>query len=96
MGIEFPRAEIKTVFFLGFTVTGETFEIEGEVWDAVLGEFDLATKFISLNEKLLAAGTVKGHPVKLMDGGLDGVLDGMQAMNEGRISGVKMVYRIGK
>jgi hypothetical protein len=37
MDIPFPRpeSEVKNVFLLGYTATGEAFEIEGERWEVV-------------------------------------------------------------
>jgi hypothetical protein len=34
------------------------------------------------------------HPVKLGSGGLEGVLDGLDQLKEGKVSGVKLVYKI--
>jgi hypothetical protein len=77
MGIPFPCPDVKNIFLLGYTITGETFEIEGKTWNAVPEDFELAKRFYVLSEKLLEAGLIRGHPVKLMEGGLDGVLGGM-------------------
>jgi len=96
MGIEFPRKDVKNVFFLGYTITGEAFEIEGERWDAVPEDFELAKRFMVLGEKLLGKQLIRGHPVRLGEGGLGGVLGGMKELKDGRVSGVKLVYRVGK
>jgi hypothetical protein len=96
MGIDFPRKEVKNVFFLGYTIIGEAFEIEGERWDAVPEDFELAKRFMVLGEKLLGAGLIKGHPVRLGQWGLGGVLGGMQELKEGKVSGVKLVYQVGE
>jgi hypothetical protein len=93
MGIDMPRADVRNIFFLGYTVTGEAFEIEGQHWAAVPGDFELAKKFAVLTEKLLESGLLKTHPAKVRDG-LEGVLDGMQESKEGKVSGVKLVYRV--
>jgi hypothetical protein len=94
MGIPFPRPDVKHIFFLGYTITGETFEFEGETWDAVPEDFELAKRFYVLGEKFLEAGVIRGHPVRLMQGSLEGILGGMQELKEGRVSGVKLVYRV--
>jgi hypothetical protein len=94
MGIGFPRKDVKNVFFLGYTATGEAFEIEGELWPAVPEDFELAREFTSLVEKLLEQGLIKNHPVSMQDGGLDAILGGMQELKEGKVSGVKLVYQI--
>lgn len=40
MGIPFPRPEVKNIFFLGYQILGERFEIEGEVWEASREDFE--------------------------------------------------------
>lgn len=93
MGIEPPRADVRHIFFLAYTVWGEDFEIEGEVWPAVPEDFELMKKFAVLTEKLLEAELLKPHPAKVRDG-LENILGGMQESKEGKVSGVKLVYRI--
>jgi NADPH:quinone reductase len=44
--------------------------------------------------KLLADGRLKGHPYEVVDGGLRGVLAGLQRLRAGEASGSKFVYRI--
>ncbi|KAG0650013.1 ACT-toxin biosynthesis S2 [Hyphodiscus hymeniophilus] len=92
--VEFPREDVKNVFFLGYTLGGEVFEIEGEVWPAVPDDFELSKKFVTLTEKLLEQGKIKPHPADVRDG-IENILDGMQEMKDGKHSGVKLVYRIG-
>jgi hypothetical protein len=98
MDIPFPRPEsgVKNVFLLGYTATGEAFEIEGERWEVVPEDWELAKRMIRLAEGLVEEGRVKAHPAKVMEGGLEGTLGGMQMLREGRASGVKLVYRIGE
>ncbi|KAI9729631.1 MAG: hypothetical protein M1818_008478 [Claussenomyces sp. TS43310] len=94
MGIEMPREDVKSIFFLGHTIRGEAFEYEGETWPAVPEDYELGKKFFALTEKLLAMGKIQSHPAEVRSGGLGKILDGMQDMKEGRISGVKLVYRV--
>jgi hypothetical protein len=98
MDIPFPRpeSEVKNVFLLGYTATGEAFEIEGERWEVVPEDWELAKRMVRLTEGLVEEGRVKAHPVKVMEGGLEGILGGMQMLKEGRASGVKLVYRVGE
>lgn len=98
MGIPFPRpeSEVRNVFFLGYTVAGEAFEIEGERWEAVPEDWELAKRFFTLAEKLVGGGLIKAHPAKVMEGGLEGIVGGMQMLKEGKVSGVKLVYRVGE
>jgi hypothetical protein len=92
--VEFPRDDVRSVFFLGYTIGGEPFEIEGEVWDAVPEDFELAKRFFALTEELLEEGKVRPHPADVRVG-MEGILGGMQEMKDGKHSGVKLVYRVG-
>ena len=92
--MKFPRDDVRNVFFLGYTIGGEVFEIEGQVWDTVPEDYELGKKFIALAEKLLEDGKIRPHPADVRVG-IEGILDGMQEMKDGKHSGVKLVYRIG-
>ncbi|KUJ08001.1 putative zinc-binding oxidoreductase ToxD [Mollisia scopiformis] len=96
MGIEFPRKDVENIFYLGYTMRGEPFEIEGEKWDAVPEDYELAKRFFAFCEVLLREDLVKGHPVRLLEGGLEGIQGGMEELREGRVSGVKLVARVGE
>ena len=96
MGIDQPRKDVKNIFVLSYTATGEAFEYEGDVWEAVPEDFELGVRFSSLMEQLLANGALKAHPVDLREGGWTGIVDGMRDMKEGKVSGVKLVYRVGE
>ncbi|KAH7330218.1 putative zinc-binding oxidoreductase ToxD [Rhexocercosporidium sp. MPI-PUGE-AT-0058] len=92
--IAMSRPEVKNIFFLAYTISGEEFEIEGEVWPASPEDNSLARVFIGLFDGLLREGRIKTHPVGLREGGLEGILGGMMEMKEGKVSGQKLVYRI--
>ena len=61
---------------------------------AKLQDFEFAKKFWDLATKLLASQRVVVHPVEVGSNGLAGVLDGLNRLKEGKVSGVKLVYRI--
>lgn len=44
--------------------------------------------------KLLSEGAIKVHPPKVGKG-LEGVLEGLDDMRQGKVSGNKLVYKIG-
>jgi len=46
-----------------------------------------------LPEKLLEQGVIKPHSASVRTG-IKGILDGMQEIKEGKVSGQKPVYRI--
>lgn len=95
MGCDFPRDDVRNEFPLGYTSFGETFEIEGQIYDAVPGDYKLAKSFIALCEDLLEEGKIRSHPADVRLG-IEGIIEGMQELKEGNISGAKLVYRIGE
>lgn len=44
--------------------------------------------------KLVGSSQISVHPPKVGKDGLKGVLQGMDDLKEGRVSGVKLVYKI--
>jgi hypothetical protein len=46
-------------------------------------------------ESLLEQGKLVPHPKEVRKGGLEGVVDGLKEVGKGRVSGVKLVYRVG-
>jgi NADPH:quinone reductase-like Zn-dependent oxidoreductase len=60
--------------------------------DAEVREF--AVKWFKTAQRLLDEGKLKMHPVRLMPGGFQGVLDGMDLLRNKQISGEKLVYRL--
>ena len=45
-------------------------------------------------ERILAEGKLKPHPVSVESGGLESVLDGLDDMRQGNVSGEKLVYKV--
>jgi hypothetical protein len=59
-------------------------------------DWEFGKMFWTLSEELLAQGKIKVHRPSVNEGGkgLEGVLKGMQAMREGKVSGKKLVYTL--
>ena len=57
-------------------------------------DFEFAKMWMGLVDGLLAEGKLKVHPPSVRGKGLEGALEGMQEMREGKVSGVKLVYRV--
>lgn len=51
-------------------------------------------RFAELSSKLVASSQLAVHPPEVRKGGLQGVLEGMEDLKQGRVSGVKLVYRV--
>ncbi|KAJ6151246.1 Polyketide synthase enoylreductase [Penicillium chermesinum] len=79
---------------LGYTAMGEAFTKFGKDFPAKPEDAACIKEFIEMAEPLLAAGKVKVHPPKVGKGGLQGVLEGLKLLEEGKVSGEKLVYNI--
>ncbi len=77
-----------------YTIFNEPFSKFGKDFPKSQEDFDFAKKFFALTQKLIADGKLKTHPEKVGDKGLEGALQGMKDMKEGKVSGVKLVYRV--
>lgn len=69
---------------------------EGDTYEAQPEDFNFGVKFGAIAEKLWSEGKWKAHPRRVGDGGLLGAVAGMHELREGRVSGEKLVYRIGE
>jgi NADPH:quinone reductase-like Zn-dependent oxidoreductase len=88
------RADVSSVFTLAYTAFGETFDLFGKSWTADEEELAFSARFWSLAQELLEQGKIKTHPVEVREGGLEGVLQGLDEMRQGKIKGKKLVYRV--
>jgi len=89
-----PRSDVESIFFLGYDLSGEAYILEGDHYPANLEALAFGRKWFSVAEQLWASGKWQNHREKVGGNGLLGVLDGMQMMREGLVSGEKLVYRV--
>lgn len=92
-----PRSDVALdTWHLAYTTLGEAFEFPpggGKEMAAKPEDWEYAVRFIGVAEGLLGEGAFRGNP-KLREGGLDGVLEGLQELRDGRVSGQKLVYKV--
>jgi len=95
LNVKSPREDVESKGTLGYTSFGEDFKMgpQGNLIPAKPEDFEFAKMFWELSRKLLAEGKIKVHP-PTVGKGLEGVLDGLQKMREGKVSGTKLVYTI--
>jgi NADPH:quinone reductase-like Zn-dependent oxidoreductase len=91
-----PRKNVKSRSTLAYTVIGEPFDFGDASIPEKPEDKAFAEKFQPVAERLLAEGSIQPHPPSVGADGLRGVLDGMQRMREGKVSGEKLVYRVGE
>lgn len=94
LGPKHDRTDVENKKTLGYTIMGEAFDKFGHHFPASSEDFEHAKMFWALSEKLITAGQITAHPPKVGKDGLQGVFDGLQQFREGKISGVKLVYRV--
>ena len=94
MGVNAPREDVRSIFFLGYSVIGEAFYYEGKEWPVVDEDYELAKTFGTLAEELLAQEKIKPHPAAVRAGGFDAIVAGLEDLKQGRVSGEKLVYVI--
>ncbi|KAL2822441.1 zinc-binding oxidoreductase [Aspergillus granulosus] len=92
--ITIDRANIHSRATMAYTAFGEDFTFGPRAIGAKLEDREFAEKFCSIIQKLLEERKLKVHPPEVCSGGLEGVLEGLQRMREGKVSGMKLVYKI--
>ena len=85
----FLRDDVKTTFTLGYTALGETYH----EWPASQTDYEFTSKFFKSAQDLINSGKIKTHPAEIR-GGLEGVPQGLQDLKDGKVSGVKLVYKV--
>jgi hypothetical protein len=94
LGENCPREDVESIFFLGYSMSGEFYIFKGENYAAEPEDFAFAVKWLEIAEKLWKEGVWKAHPQRIGSGGLLGALEGMKELKEGKVSGEKLVYLI--
>lgn len=94
LSVKIGRDNVDSYFTLGYSAIGEeclfgNFRLQAKPEDLEFGE-----KFAVIAEKLLAEGKIKPHKPKVGKDGLKGILEGLQLMREGKVSGEKLVYNV--
>jgi NADPH:quinone reductase-like Zn-dependent oxidoreductase len=90
----FPRNDVKTTWEVAYTLPGEAFDKMGHHFPAQPYQAEYGKMFWEMSGQLIADGKIKPSPVDLGEGGLEGVIQGLQDMADGKIRGRKRVYRV--
>ncbi|KAF2735834.1 zinc-binding oxidoreductase [Polyplosphaeria fusca] len=84
------RDDVKSGFTLAYTAIGEDYSPN---FPANKDDFDFGVKFWRLSEDLINSGKIKTHPADVR-GGLDDIIQGLEDLKAGKVSGAKLVYTI--
>lgn len=82
---------ITPVRTLMYTVFNEPVAFRGLTIDPKPADFEFARDFVALCDDLLRQGKIKVHPPKVVGTGLERVLDGLDMLKHGTVSGEKLV-----
>lgn len=91
--ISSPREDVHTSSTLGYTALGEAFKFGDIDVPAKPGDMEFARTFWALARDLIVAGRVHIHRPRIQKG-LEGILDGLEALENNMVSGEKLVYAI--
>nr|POE80185.1 protein toxd [Quercus suber] len=94
MPVSCPRKDVTSTATLMYTIFNEAFVKGGSETPKTPEDFEFAKKMFALTEQLLHAKQLSPHPEKVGELGLEGVLKGLKEMKAGKVSGVKLVYRV--
>ncbi|KAK8206787.1 hypothetical protein M8818_004621 [Zalaria obscura] len=89
-----PRKDVETGNTLAYTVTGEGFPFGPAEFPPKKEDFEFGAMFWELSTKLFGEGKVKVHRPEVRKDGLKGVFGGLNDMRQGKVSAVKLVYKV--
>ncbi|KAF2864725.1 putative zinc-binding oxidoreductase ToxD [Massariosphaeria phaeospora] len=92
---KFVRGDVVASATLGYTVSGESFEIAKFTVPAVPEDYEFLMKWLPVADRLFAEGRWRNHRPDVRSG-IEGILQGLDDLKMGRVSAAKLVYRIGE
>ncbi|KAF9890023.1 hypothetical protein FE257_006703 [Aspergillus nanangensis] len=94
LNVSIARENVNDRWTLAYTSMGEDFMLGDLLFTASAEDKEFGQKFSTLSQRLLADGKIKAHRFKVGSEGLKGVLEGLQLLKEGMVSGEKLVYKV--
>jgi hypothetical protein len=94
LDVKCPNDNVESDYYLVYSVSGEEYIFEGDSYPAEPEFFVHGVKVAELVDALWQDGKLQPHPLRHVPGGLQGALEGMRLMKEGRYSGEKLVCRV--
>lgn len=94
--VQRSRADIKAFFCYALTIFGLPIDLDGEfAREAKAEDRKLAEKFVKIAETLMTQGKLEAHPTtKGGEGGLSGIIDALDLLRKGKVSGKKIVFHV--
>lgn len=93
---KFPERPDDVVYSmsLGYTAAGEAFRIRGTEWPARPEDYVFIKRWMPFAGNLIAQKKIKTHRAEVREGGFEAIASGLQDLKDGKVSGVKVVYRV--
>ncbi|KAF2448272.1 GroES-like protein [Karstenula rhodostoma CBS 690.94] len=79
---------------LGYTAGGEAFKYGDLEFPVRPEDYAFAKKWTPFASDLIAQGKIKPHRAEVREGGFKSIASGLEDVKNGKISGVKVVYRV--
>ncbi|PLB48803.1 GroES-like protein [Aspergillus steynii IBT 23096] len=86
-GSPVPREDVRSRWTLAYTAGGYEFLFHGKRMPACPEDRDFTVEWLATATRFLAEGVIVPHPVRVGDGGLNGVVNGLHALREGMVRG---------
>ena len=91
---KFPRDDVSNASTLLYSVYGEPvdkpfFKTKGKPED-----YEFGVKFAKILRNLIKEDKIKVHKPKVMEGGINGILEGLDLLQNDKVSGEKLVYKL--
>lgn len=77
-----------------YTATGRAFDWPWKSYPVSTEDREQIVQFIKQLPPLVTNGEIKPLPIKLWEGGLEAIPDGLQYLRDGKASAQKVVYRL--
>ena len=85
------RRAVRARFVLAFEINGEEVKLPGGYWRAANpANLALCMRFFPIFQRLLNEGKLVPHPTQRVEGGLEGIVEGLQLLKSGSVSGKKL------
>lgn len=89
-----PRDDVQYTEIVGYTALGDRVEMGPLHWPASPGDFEFMKLFMARISDLLVQGQLLPHPIDVRSGGLSTIVNDLDDLRRGRISGEKIVVPI--
>lgn len=93
LGTKFPRDDVQKIYPLAYMSVGERIKKGTLEFPASPRDFEFVSQWMRVVEELLQKSLIKPHPQQV-EHGLEKILDGLELMRNGKVSGKKLVYTV--